>query len=715
MLGMKRVLTVAALASTLATVGCGGGSSSKGGSASTAAAATSGSLTMSQARAEHTAVLLPSGEVFVAGGFDVTGAPMKSTVIISTTGVKAGPDLASPRVGHSATLLSSGEVLIAGGQSDKQGQQVLSSSEVFDPLTSTISAGPSLGSARSRHAAMNYFQGQSEYVLFAGGVDALPAAPRASVAYVSSAEVLDTATMTVTPIAAALTEAQAGAKVARLDSGDLLIVGGEGQNGPAVAQVFDVQAQTFAAVNAAVAARSGAAVASRGREVLVAGGNSLNGKESSSEVFDSTTQTFAQGVTLGEARSDATATVMTGGKIVLVGGRSATGASKAVEKVEGTALGQATVSAAQDLAQARYAHASVAMGADKVIVIGGYDQAGVPLASIETVDLSQPASTAPTTTATTPGTTPPTTTPGGTIPGTGSMPGGGTTPPPATGGTTTPPPATGGSTPPPASGGSGGGLSGLLGSLFGGGSGSGGSSILNTVLQAAIQALTATTSSGSGFSFSSFLSAFAQNLIQGLLGGGSSGGGSSGLSGLLSSLLGGLTGGSGSGSTGGGSGGLSGLLSGLLGGLFGGSGSGGSAGGSTGGSSSGGGLSGLLSSLFGGLFGGSGSGGGSTGGSTGGGSTSTGPAVTSVTPGQGPVGTVVTIETSRVTLGAGASVRVTINGTPMQLQPATLSGAGVLTVTGAVAPGSTTGTLVVELIPATGSPQPVAGPVFTVL
>ena len=86
---VRSVAIILSAALALASVGCGGGSSS-GGSSSTAAAAVGSNQTLtplSEARASHTAVLLPTGESFVAGGVDVTGKPMTTTVLVSTTAV----------------------------------------------------------------------------------------------------------------------------------------------------------------------------------------------------------------------------------------------------------------------------------------------------------------------------------------------------------------------------------------------------------------------------------------------------------------------------------------------------------------------------------------------------------------------------------------------------------------------------------------------------
>ena len=103
--------------SLLLTAGCGGGGSSSNASGASAAATTSQHvvLNLSQARAEHTATLLPNGDIFVAGGVDFAGNPVDTTAIVNRTSVRPGPTLQTPRRGHTATLLPNGQLLIAGG------------------------------------------------------------------------------------------------------------------------------------------------------------------------------------------------------------------------------------------------------------------------------------------------------------------------------------------------------------------------------------------------------------------------------------------------------------------------------------------------------------------------------------------------------------------------------------------------------------------------
>ena len=71
--------------------------------------------------------------------------------------------LGTARDDHTATLLPSGKVLVAGGHNDGHS---LSSAELYDPATGTWTATGSLGTARAYHTATLLPSGK---VLVAGG------------------------------------------------------------------------------------------------------------------------------------------------------------------------------------------------------------------------------------------------------------------------------------------------------------------------------------------------------------------------------------------------------------------------------------------------------------------------------------------------------------------------------------------------------------------
>ena len=83
-------------------------------------------------RAEHTATLLPSGNVLVAGGRStdvIYNTSCEEYDPISQTRAHKGP-LNVARAFHTATLLLNGKVLATGGRNESPS---LTSSELFDP------------------------------------------------------------------------------------------------------------------------------------------------------------------------------------------------------------------------------------------------------------------------------------------------------------------------------------------------------------------------------------------------------------------------------------------------------------------------------------------------------------------------------------------------------------------------------------------------------
>ena len=182
----------------------------------------------------HTATLLPSGKVLVAGGSDgidslrqrravrsslrhlhgngfprhapLSGTrrpcclPARSSSRGALNGVSAlssaelydpasgtftsTGSLATVRIGHTATLLPSGKVLVVGGFGTGA---YLNSAELYDPASGTFTATGSLATARSNHTATLLPSGK---VLVVGGAD--------GGSYLSSAELYDPASGTFT-------------------------------------------------------------------------------------------------------------------------------------------------------------------------------------------------------------------------------------------------------------------------------------------------------------------------------------------------------------------------------------------------------------------------------------------------------------------------------------------------------------------------------------
>jgi hypothetical protein len=109
---------------------------------------------LNSARSNHTATMLPSGKVLVVGGADASGNALSSAELFDpATGMWTLTNgiMGAARFAHTATLLPSGQVLVAGGIGTSN--TFLSSAELYDPASGTWSTAGNLSTARQGHTA----------------------------------------------------------------------------------------------------------------------------------------------------------------------------------------------------------------------------------------------------------------------------------------------------------------------------------------------------------------------------------------------------------------------------------------------------------------------------------------------------------------------------------------------------------------------------------
>ncbi|HKE24376.1 MAG TPA: kelch repeat-containing protein [Bryobacteraceae bacterium] len=195
-------------------------------------------------RANHTATLLNNGKVLVTGGQFSPGGSGNFIVSVlssaelydpSTGSFAATGNMSCARVGHTATLLATGQVLIAGGQ-DADFREL--SAELYDPSTGTFTATGSMTAARAGHTATLLNDGK---VLLTGGFTVPPKGEL--VALLDSAEIYDPSTGTFIPTVN-MNQARAGHSATLLSNGTVLIDGGNSQ-GFLSGEIYDPADGTF--------------------------------------------------------------------------------------------------------------------------------------------------------------------------------------------------------------------------------------------------------------------------------------------------------------------------------------------------------------------------------------------------------------------------------------------------------------------------------------
>jgi Bacterial Ig-like domain (group 2)/Abnormal spindle-like microcephaly-assoc'd, ASPM-SPD-2-Hydin/Galactose oxidase, central domain/Protein of unknown function (DUF1573) len=320
----------------------------------------------------HSATLLNNGSVLIAGG-------VTSGDGANPNGYVVNPQLYDPAAGtftntgsmvtarssHSATLLNSGVVLIAGGSDTSA--NLIAGGELYDPVAGIFS--PTTGNLnvpRINHTATVLRDGT---VLIAGGT------PGSFGSATDSAEIYDPVAGTFTPTASTMTTARWSHTATLLSNGTVLIAGGvDGHfNTLSSAEIYDPVAQTFTAITTPMnAARSSyTATLLNDGTVLMAGCD--NSASASAELYTSTgrtTGTFTSTGSMSTGRCFANATLLNNGTVLIAGGYSASSAFLTSAEVYDPNSGAFIPTGS--LNTARYQSTSTRLNNGNVLVVGGW-------------------------------------------------------------------------------------------------------------------------------------------------------------------------------------------------------------------------------------------------------------------------------------------------------------------------------------------------------
>jgi len=292
--------------------------------------------TLNAGRYYHRAVMLTDGRVLVMGGwtaqFLLQWTASSEVYDPATDHWTQVRDLNHARRSHTATVLQDGRVLVAGGASTDglTGEYPVASAEIFDPDTTTWTLTGELGSGRRDHTATLLADGR---VVVSGG---LVDSPLDVHEVLTSAEIYDPVTGEWKPTDE-LSIARGQHTATRLLDGSVLAAGGGSTalalvTGPtAPAEIFAPATETWSLTGWMTSGRSAHTTTLLGDgTALAVGGRKLGGEVlgieslASTEIYDPESGNWALDADLGTARYDHTATLLADGRVLVTGGMLST-------------------------------------------------------------------------------------------------------------------------------------------------------------------------------------------------------------------------------------------------------------------------------------------------------------------------------------------------------------------------------------------------------
>lgn len=320
---------------------------------------------MNTARSNHTASLLPNGNVLVAGGYNDGGTLATAQVYSPALGLwTSASTMAESRFFHTATLLPDGRVLVAGGEYTGGYR---ATAELYDPASGSWTSAGTMSTARSGHTATLLPNGK---VLVAGGYNG---------AYLASAEVYDPATGSWTATAS-MSTARSVDTASLLQNGKVLVAGGFGGSTLASAELYDPATGQWTPTGSLNTGRlTHTATPLPNGKVLVAGGFS-GGSLASAELYDPLSGLWTPTGSMSTPRTAQTATLLLAGKVMVAGGYDNVIIWDTAELYD-LASGQWT--ATGSMATPRYFHTATLLSDGNVLIAGGQGNDFLSLAELQ--------------------------------------------------------------------------------------------------------------------------------------------------------------------------------------------------------------------------------------------------------------------------------------------------------------------------------------------
>lgn len=341
-------------------------------------------------RSGHTATRLSDGKVLVAGGTSFSGDRVHFLDSVElydpvTRKWNATGSLNVPHAGHTATLLKDGKVLIAGGTDDLD--RNLNTVELYDPQTGTWSITGSLNAVRGGHKAILLNNGK---VLVAAGIEKTGFDDYINL---DTAELYDpdTGTWRVT---GSLNNAAEYNSAILLQNGKVLLLGGS------TAELYDSDTGTWSSVSIPIGSIGflhTATLLPDGR-VLVVGGSYIDGLIKTVQLYDPDTGAWSSTGKLKRARFGHTATILPDGKVLVAGGYglNVSGGSRSQVTLDSSELYDPDTgkwSFTDNLNTPRAHHTATLLTDGNALLVGGFD--GSSIGGIKSVELGKFAAVPP--------------------------------------------------------------------------------------------------------------------------------------------------------------------------------------------------------------------------------------------------------------------------------------------------------------------------------
>jgi len=324
---------------------------------------------LTAAAMQHTATLLPSGNVLVVGGN--SGAAALATGYVynpnTTLWTAVGNNLPVGVYNHAATVIATNQVLISGGQNTAGTSQT--QSEIYDPVANTFAATTgAMNAARANHVLVRYSTGT---VLAAGGF--------AGGLAVATAENFNAATGKWT-VTGNMVHARGQASAALLPSGQIAVAGGYGGGAALLtAELYTPSVGTWGATATSlmIARESAAGALLPSAKFMVAGGSAA-AVNSSVDILDLGGGAYVATGNMTVTRSAPTATLLPNGQVLIAGGGTNTA------ELYNPATGAFTATAG-NMSVVRIGHTASMLPTGQVLITGGGPSfaAGASYASCE--------------------------------------------------------------------------------------------------------------------------------------------------------------------------------------------------------------------------------------------------------------------------------------------------------------------------------------------